>query len=267
MYYPAALPKQITLSGLETEYFDEGSGPVVLYLHCSEGPSPELALIETLTKTNRVIMPALPGFGTSETASFIKTVDDISYVVLDLIETLDLTDITVVGSSLGGWLAVELATKASPRIARLVLDNPLGLRFKTDPTEREFPDIFQDLPAQWSGYFSASEPMDGRDWPSVERDIALRAARSREMFIKVGWSPYLHNPKLAGRVHRVTVPTLILWGDQDKLATREYAEAYAKALPNASLEVVAGAGHFAFLDKPDAVASAVLAFSGSKQNA
>ncbi|MCB2064329.1 MAG: alpha/beta hydrolase, partial [Novosphingobium sp.] len=154
MYYPAALPKQITLSGLETEYFDEGSGPVVLYLHCNEGPNPELALIQSLTKTNRVVMPALPGFGTSETASFIKSVDDMSYVVLDLIEALDLNDVTVVGSSLGGWLAVELATKASPRIARLVLDNPLGLRFKTDHTERQFPDIFQDLPAQWSAYFS-----------------------------------------------------------------------------------------------------------------
>lgn len=267
MYYPAALPKQITVSGLQLEYFDEGAGPAILYLHSSEGPNPDLALIKALTKTNRVVMPALPGFGLSETASFIRSVDDMTYVLLDLIEALDLNDVTVVGSSLGGWAAVELATKASPRIGRLVLDNPLGLRFKKDPTERQFPDIYQDLPAQWSAYFSASEPMDGRDWPSVERDIALRAARSREMFVKVGWSPYLNNPKLHGRVHRVTVPVLVLWGDQDKLASRDYAEAYAAALPNAQLQVIAGAGHFAFLDKPEAVASAVLDFAGSKQNA
>jgi pimeloyl-ACP methyl ester carboxylesterase len=267
MYYPAALPKQITVSGLQIEYFDEGTGPTILYLHCNEGPNPDLALIKELAKTNRVVMPAMPGFGLSETASFIRSVDDMSYVVLDLIEALDLNDVTVVGSSLGGWAAVELATKASPRIARLVLDNPLGLRFKTDPTERQFPDIYQDLPAQWAAYFSASEPMDGRDWPSVERDIALRAARGREMFVKVGWKPYLNSPLLKGRVHRVTVPTLVLWGDQDKLANREYAEAYTAALPNAQLKVIAGAGHFAFLDKADAVASVVLEFSGSKQNA
>ncbi len=267
MYYPAALPKQITVSGLQIEYFDEGQGPVVLYLHSSEGPNPELELIKALTKTNRVVMPALPGFGISETASFIKSVDDMSYVVLDLIEALDLTDVTVLGSSLGGWLAVEVATKASPRIARLVLDNPLGLRFATDPTVREFPDIYQDLPSQWSAFFSASEPMDGRDWPSVERDIALRAARNREMFVKVGWSPYLYNRKLAGRIHRAGVPALVLWGDQDKLASHDYAQNYAAALPDASLEVIAGAGHFAFLDKPEAVASAVLAFSGNKQTA
>lgn len=267
MYYPAALPKQITVSGLHLEYFDEGTGPAILYLHCSEGPSPDLALVKALTRANRVIMPAMPGFGTSETASFIKTVDDLSYVLLDLIEALDLTDVTVVGSSLGGWAAVELATKGSNRIGRLVLDNPLGLRFKKDHTEREFPDVYQDLPAQWSAYFSASEPMDGRDWPSVERDIALRAARNREMFVKLGWSPYLHNPRLHGRLHRVTMPVLVLWGDQDRLATRDYAEAYAAALPDAQLKVIAGAGHFAFLDKSDAVASAVLDFAAAKQTA
>jgi pimeloyl-ACP methyl ester carboxylesterase len=267
MYYPAALPKQITVSGLQLEYYDEGSGPAILYLHCSEGPNPELAVVKALTKTNRVVMPAMPGFGLSETASFIRSVDDISYVLLDLIEALDLSDVTVVGSSLGGWAAVELATKASPRVARLVLDNPLGLRFATDPTVREFPDIYQDLPSQWADYFSASEPMDGRDWPSVERDIALRAARSREMFVKVGWSPYLYNPKLSGRIHRASVPALVLWGDQDKLASRDYAQSYAAALPDARLEVIAGAGHFAFLDKPEMVASAVLDFARSKQNA
>lgn len=267
MYYPGALPEKISLGGLEIEYLDAGSGPVILYLHSSEGANADLALVTELAKSNRVVMPALPGFGLSETASFIRTVDDMSYVCLDLLEALDLTEVTVVGSSLGGWLAVELATKASPRIARLVLDNPLGLRFKTDPTEKQFPDIYQDLPSEWSAYFSASEPMDGRDWPSVERDIALRAARSREMFVKVAWSPYLNNPKLSGRLHRVTVPTLVLWGDKDKLADREYAESYTAALPNASLKVIEGAGHFAFLDKPQAVASAVLEFAGSKQNA
>ena len=267
MYYPGALPKRITLGGLELEYLDEGSGPTVLYLHSSEGASADLELVRKLAKTHRVIMPALPGFGLSETASYISSVDDMSYACLDLLEVLDLQDVTVVGSSLGGWLAVELATKASDRIGRLVLDNPLGLRFRSQATERQFPDIFQDLPAQWSAYFSASEPTDERDWVSGEKDVALRAARNREAFVKVAWSPYLHNPKLSGRIHRVHVPALVLWGDQDKLASRDYAQSYADALPNAELKVIAGAGHFAFHDKPDAVASAVLEFAGQQENA
>ncbi len=134
MYYPAALPKQITVSGLQIEYFDEGQGPVVLYLHSSEGPNPELEVVKALTRTNRVVMPALPGFGTSETASFIKTVDDMSYVVLDLIEALDLTEVTVLGSSLGGWVAVELATKASPT------HRAAGARQSAGPAFRQRPD-------------------------------------------------------------------------------------------------------------------------------
>ena len=267
MYYPGALPKRITVGGLDLEYLDEGQGPVILYLHSSEGASPDIALVQQLAKTNRVVMPALPGFGLSETASYISSVDDMSYACLDLLDALDLRDVTVVGSSIGGWLAVELATKGSNRIGRLVLDNPLGLRFRSQATERQFPDIFQDLPAQWSAYFSAKEPTDERDWVSAEGDAALRAARNREAFVKVAWSPYLHNPKLSGRIHRASVPALVLWGDQDKLASREYAQSFADALPNAQLKVIAGAGHFAFHDNADAVASAVLEFAGQTQNA
>jgi pimeloyl-ACP methyl ester carboxylesterase len=267
MYYPGALPKQITLGGLKLEYLDEGQGSVILYLHSSEGANSDLELVRTLAKTHRVIMPALPGFGLSETAAHVKTVDDMSYLCLDLLEELDLRDVTVVGSSLGGWLAVELATKASDRIARLVLDNPLGLRFRKNATERQFPDLFQDLPGQWSGYFLAGSPADPREWHTVDNDTRLRAARNREAFVKVAWSPFMHNPKLAGRIHRATVPALVLWGDQDTFASKDYAQSYADALPNAELKVIAGAGHFAFHDKPDAVASAVLAFAGQPQNA
>lgn len=267
MYYPGALPKQIALGGLKLEYLDEGQGSVILYLHSSEGANSDLELVRTLAKTHRVVMPALPGFGLSETASHVKTVDDMSYVCLDLLEALDLRDVTVVGSSLGGWLAVELAAKASDRISRLVLDNPLGLRFRKDATERQFPDLFQDLPSQWSAYFLAGSPADSREWHTVDDDTRLRAARNREAFVKVSWSPYMHNPKLAGRIHRATVPALVLWGDQDAFASREYAQSYADALPNAALKVIAGAGHFAFHDKPDAVASAVLEFAGQPQNA
>jgi len=266
MYYPGALPEKTRIGGLEIEYLDKGSGPVVLYLHSSEGADPDSKLIEKLAETHRVVMASHPGFGISETAPTFSAVDDLSYFYLDLLESLDLRDVTVVGSSLGGWLAVELATKASDRIARLVLDNPLGLRFSSR-TERDFPDIFQDLPSEWTEYFLAGAPADDRDWPSASADVALRGARNREMFVKLAWSPYLHSKKLAGRVHRATMPTLVLWGDQDKLASRAYADAYVAALPNAELKVISGAGHFAFLDQPDAVAEAVRAFAGQQQNA
>jgi pimeloyl-ACP methyl ester carboxylesterase len=267
MHYPGALPKKTGVGGLEVEYLDVGAGPVILYLHSSEGADPDFPLVKALAKSHRVIMPAHPGFGLSETSEWISTVDDLSYAYLDLIEALDLRDITVVGSSLGGWLAVELATKGSDRIERLVLDNPLGLRFQGKATDREFPDVFQYLPSEWTRFFLAGAPSDDRNWAETPEDVTLRAARNREAFVKLGWSRYLHNPKLKGRLHRVKVPTLVLWGDQDGLASRPYAESYTAALPNAQLKVIPGAGHFAFHDKPDAVASAVLDFARKTENA
>lgn len=267
MHYPGALPKKTRLGGLEVEYLDVGSGPSILYLHSSEGATPELALMKRLSESHRVVMPAHPGFGLSETAPWISTVSDLSYVYLDLLEALGLKDLTLVGSSLGGWLAVELATKGSDRIGRMVLDNPLGLRFQDKATERDFPDVFQFLPSEWSRFFLAGAPADERDWASTPEAVTACAARNREAFVKLGWSPYLHSPKLKGRLHRAKMPTLVLWGDQDGLASREYAENYVAALPNAELKVIQGAGHFAFHDKPDAVASAVLDFARQTETA
>ena len=260
MYVPRALPQRRKIAGLDIEYLEKGSGPPLLYLHACEGADPDEALIHNLAKTFRVLMPAHPGFGLSETAPHFATVDDLSYFYLDLLEAWDLRDVTLVGSSFGGWLALEIAVKDSSRISRLVLDNPIGLRFK-QRTERDFVDLFQISRSAWTTMFLAGEPADTRDWSAEPEDVALRAVRNREAFTRMGWSPYLHNPRLRGRLHRVRPPALVLWGDQDRVASREYAEAYAAALPDAQLKIVPGAGHFAFHDQPDAVAEAVTAFA------
>jgi pimeloyl-ACP methyl ester carboxylesterase len=266
MYYPRALPLRRKVAGLEIEYLEAGRGPPLLYLHTGEGADPDEALIGRLAKDFRVLMPAHPGFGLSETAAHFRTVDDLSYFYLDLMEAFDLRDATVVGSSFGAWLAVELAVKDSSRIARLVLDNPLGLRFR-ERTDRDFTDIFQVPVREWSKVLLAGAPADGRDWEAEPEDVARRAVRNRESFTRMAWSPFLHSRGLRGRLHRVKPPALVLWGDQDRLATRDYAEGYVAALPDARLQVIPGAGHFAFHDKPELVADAVLAFARQPQHA
>jgi pimeloyl-ACP methyl ester carboxylesterase len=266
MYYPRALPKRGRLSGLEFEYLERGDGPPLLYLHAGEGLDPDEALLEKLSRHFRVVALAHPGFGLSEVTNQFRTVDDLSYFYLDYLDASGLKDLTVVGSSIGAWIALELATKDSTRIRSMVLDNPVGLRFGTR-TERDFIDIFQSQPADWSTLFLAGGVADDRNWEAEPEDVALRAARNREAFSRFGWSPYLHNPRLPGRLHRATAPTLVLWGDQDKVASRAYAEAYAKALPNGRLEVIKGAGHYGFHDQPAAVAEAVLAFARQPQTA
>ena len=266
MYYPRALPRRGRLSGLEYEYLERGDGPPLLYLHAGEGLDPDEALLEKLSRRFRVIAPAHPGFGLSEVTGQFRTVDDLSYFYLDLLEAEGLTDLTVVGSDIGAWIALEMAVKDVSRIGRMVFDNPIGLRFGTR-TERNFIDIFQTQPIDWSTLFLAGAPQDDRDWQAEPEDVALRGARNREAFARFGWSPYLHNPRLPGRLHRATAPTLVLWGDQDKVASRAYAQSYAAALPNGRLEVIEGAGHYGFHDQPAAVAEAVLAFARQPQSA
>jgi pimeloyl-ACP methyl ester carboxylesterase len=253
------LPKRGRLSGLEFEYLERGEGPPLLYLHAGEGLDPDEALLARLARRFRVLAPAHPGFGLSEIPRHFRTVDDLSYFYLDYLDANDLTDLTIVGSSFGAWIALEIATKDSRRIRRMVLDNPVGLRF-AGRQERDFIDLFQIPPPDWSKHFLAGAPDDARDWEAEPEDVATRAARCRESFVRFGWAPYLHSPQLTGRLHRATPPTLVLWGDQDGVASRSYAQACADALPDGRLQVIPGAGHFAFHDQPAAVAEAVFTF-------
>jgi len=266
MYYPRALPQRGKLSGLEYEYLEKGEGPPLLYLHACEGLDPDEAVLAKLARHFHVIALAHPGFGMSELPRRFRTIDDVSYFYLDVLDARGLKDLTVVGSSLGAWIALEIATKDCSRISRIVFDNPVGLRL-SERRNRDFVDIFMHPPPDWTKLFLAGAPEDDRDWSADPDDVALRAARNRETFTRLAWSPYLHNPALNWRLHRASAPALVLWGDQDKVASRRYAEAYAASLPNAQLAVIAGAGHFAFHDKPDEVAEAVLAFARQPQPA
>lgn len=262
MFYPRALPRRLTICGTSIELFEAGSGPDLLYLHAGEGADPEAPFLHQLARRFRVIMPAHPGFGLSDLPGHVSTVDDLGYFYLDLIEQLDLRDVTLVGSSVGAWLAMEIATKDRTRLARLVLDNPLGLRFG-ERTERDFFDIFHESPTEWTKFFLAGAPEDRRDWASEPEDVAMRAARNREAFTLLAWSPYLHNPKLRARLHRADLPALVLWGDQDRIASQAYAAAVADALPQGQFRTIAGAGHLANVDQPEVFADAILDFARS----
>lgn len=260
MYYPRALPDRISVRGVEIELLETGAGPTLLYLHAGEGADPDEALVARLAEHFRVVVPAHPGFGLSGLPRHFDSVDDLAYFYLDFLAQRDMRGVTMVGSSIGGWIAAAIAIKDTSRIARLVLDNPLGARFRTR-TERDFLDIFHVSPTEWSQYLLAGAPADDRDWASEAEDVALRAARNREAFTRFAWAPYLHDPKLRHRLARIDVPTLLLWGEEDRLASRSYAEAFAGAIPGARLQTIAGAGHFAFHDRPDAIAAAVVAFA------
>ena len=165
----------------------------------------------------------------------------------------------MIGCSIGGWIAAELATKAPHIIRKLVLVGPVGV--KTGPIDRlDIPDIFA-LPQAELERLLFHDPDRMRMDPSRMTDQQLTITmRNRETLALLAWEPYMHNPKLPHRLHRVTAPSLFLRGVSDGLVSADYLAAYARLLPNARIDTIAAAGHAPHVEQPEAFAAKVLAF-------
>jgi pimeloyl-ACP methyl ester carboxylesterase len=258
-------PHHIQVAGCELELFEEGSGPPLLLLHSGEGVESASPLVHELSSAFRVLAPSHPGFGATELPPHITSTDDIAYLYLDLIEKLQLRDVVLVGASFGGWLAAEIATKSSQQLSQLVLIDPVGIKV-SGREQRDILDIFA-VPAHEvarATFHDAS--LRERDHASLSDDQRLRIARNRESLLAFTWSPYMHNPKLKARLHRVSVPTLLLWGERDGIVSPEYGRQYASLLPQSQFRLIKGAGHHPEQEQPRPVARAILEFVNARQS-
>ena len=249
----------IAIAGVELELFEAGNGPPILFLHGAGGFAPEHPYVEPLSARHRLIAPSHPGFGNSSLPEWIDAVDDIAYIHLELLDRIGLDQVDVIGCSIGGWVAAELATKIPKAVRRLVLVGPVGV--KTGPVDRlDVPDIFA-LPQSTLEKLLFHDPERMRMDPARLTDEQLAVSvRNRETLALLAWEPYMHNPKLPYRLHRVTAPTLFLRGESDGLVSAAYLAAYARLLPNARTETIAAAGHAPHIEQPDAFARTVLQF-------
>jgi pimeloyl-ACP methyl ester carboxylesterase len=169
----------------------------------------------------------------------------------------------VIGCSLGGWMACELATKSPRLVRRLVLVGPVGV--KTGPIDRlDIPDIFA-LPQSKLETLLFHDPDRMRMDPSrlTDEQLAIQM-RNRETLALLAWEPYMHNPKLPHRLHRITAPTLFVRGAADGLVSAAYMDSYARLLPNAHTAAIDAAGHAPHVEQPEAFARTVLAFLESE---
>lgn len=255
----AAAATQRAINGIQIEVIECGSGRPLLFLHPEIGLLGSAPAIDRLAERARVIAPSHPGFGASAQPPDFDCIDDLAYFYLDLIEALDLTDLIVVGVSLGGWIAAEMAVKSCARLSRLVLANPVGIKI-SDRQTRDIADIFALTDEQFAelAYF---DPAVGKsDYKAMPEAQVRAVARNREATARYGWSPYLHNPKLKPRLARIRVPTLLIWGTADRILSPPYGHAYAAAIPGARLAPIERAGHFPHIEQPEAFARAILAF-------
>lgn len=248
--------------GTTLESWSKGEGERLLILHDIEYLNAPRPFTELLARDFTVITPSHPGFGNSELPENCDSVDDLTYLYLDLID--EIGPVNIIGMGFGGWIAAEVAVRCSHKLRRLVLADAVGIK----AAGRETAEIADTFVMDPGGFFEASwhDPalaakhmkLPGlAPLPEAELATLLRNRQSAALF---GWNPFMHNPKLRGRLHRIASPTLVVWGESDRIVSTEYGQAYAKSIPNASFEVIDRAGHYPYLEQPEKFAAMVTAF-------
>src|SRR5262249_54760195 len=149
----------------------------------------------------------------------------------------------VVGVSFGGWVAAEIAIKSTARLSQLVLANPVGIKVG-GREQRDIADIFAVTEDEYLGLAYHDPKVGKRDYKTMPEAEVLAASRNREATARYAWSPYMHDPKLKGRLHRIRIPTLLLWGTSDQVLSESYGRAYCAAIPGARFQSIERAGHY-----------------------
>ena len=250
----------VELPGATIEVERMGNGPPLVLLQSAEAYESGLDFVDRFAETREVFLPWAPGYGGSPLPDDVRTIDDISYIYLDLIEHYDLRDIVLVGCSLGGWIAAEIATKTCGRLSKLVLVDALGVKFGGS-YERDIEDIyFLSFDRVKAIRFAdpRRDPLD--DMTVLSEDEARQVACHRETTARLCWDPYFHNPALRRRLHRIAVPTLVLWGEEDRFVQPGYGRAYAERIPDCRFVSIEDAGHYPHIEQEDAFMDAVSMF-------
>jgi len=242
------------------EVWEAGAGDPVLYLH-GEGRATWTPFLDALAEQCHVIAPLHPGYGESTGTDQLGDVPDLVYYYLDFLDALGLRNLPLVGHGLGGMFAAELAAVQPDRFSALVLVAPMGLWLQDDPVQ----DFFAMTPAVLSAALyhdpasavavaAAETPTEG------DAMIAYHVERAKSMATAAKYLWPIPNRGLAKRLHRIAAPTLIVWGESDKIASPGYAEAFRQRIAGAEVALIPEAGHLPNEEQPARLAEAVLPF-------
>jgi pimeloyl-ACP methyl ester carboxylesterase len=239
----------IDVRGRPTEFLSAGDGEPLMFLH-GGGIVEGFDCFEPLAEDLRVIAPLRPGYGATELEPPLSGRDEEADNVCAVFDALGIERTVLVGHSLGGWLAATVAARSSDRVSALVLAAPFGL----DIPEHRGVDLSSMSPPEIAAALTNDPSIwDGR--LPTGPDPAFQAAREREQQALMRFMPGPHDPELPGILSKITTPTLLLWGDDDKVAPGGLAAEWRKAIPQASVRMFAGTGHLLFHERADAVAA------------
>ncbi|MGZ4567746.1 MAG: alpha/beta fold hydrolase [Blastococcus sp.] len=250
----------IVVAGARMRVLAAGTGAPLLYLHGVGDLGGWLPALGMLAETSAVLRPDHPGFNGSDDDAAITSVAGLAARHLDLLDALGVDRVDVVGTSLGGWVAAELALRAPERVRSLVLVDAAGL--PTPPSTASMFELDPDeLLARTCG--DAASVAAGRQREAAVRaDAQLLAARARnaDAALRLAGGPRLADPGLAARLPGIVAPALVVWGSDDGLVPVELADQWSALLPDARRHVIDGAGHLPFVDRPEEFVGAVRDF-------
>ncbi|KJC60161.1 hypothetical protein UP10_14945 [Bradyrhizobium sp. LTSPM299] len=244
---------------MHLSFAEAGAGRCFLLLHGGAGPASMYGLAESLSANARAVVPIHPGFNGTPRPERFGRIDDLVLAYLSLIERLDLRDVVLVGNSVGGWIAAEMALRLSPRLAGAVLINSVGIDAGTTP-ELSIVDPTAVPPAERAPLafhnpekfaFAASTPEAAA--AMLDNQKALRAYAGE---------PFMHEPTLLSRLAKMPIPTLVIWGESDRIVRPDYGRLLASSIPHSRYAPVAAAGHFPQIEQLEEVERLISDFVG-----
>jgi pimeloyl-ACP methyl ester carboxylesterase len=252
--------ESVTVDGspIEVSLTDQGSGRPFLLLHGGAGPQSVAGFADLLASSHpaRVLTPIHPGFNGTPRPSQVDDIRSLARLYSSLVERLDLADVTVVGNSIGGWIAAELALLANPRISRVVLVNAVGLHLPADPIA-DFFSLTMDQVADLAYYKPAKFRIDINNLPEPAR--VIMSSNRETLLTYAGTSMY--DDTLAGRLPAIAIPTLVVWGTADQMVPLAHAHQYVDSIPGAQLNLIDTAGHLPQLETPQQLVNDLWAWS------
>jgi len=239
-------------------FTERGEGRPFLLLHGGAGPVSVEKFADLLAGAEpaRVIVPLHPGFGGTPRPAGLASIKDLAAVYARLLEDLDLGGVTVVGNSIGGWIAAEIALLGSPRVSGVVLVDAAGLKLAAEPAA-DFFSLTMDQVAELSYYRPDAFRINLDSLP----DAAKAAMAGNRAALAVYGGEGMADASLLGRLPAITVPALVAWGAADRMIPPAHGEAYAGAIPGARFHLVTEAGHLPQLETPDELLKVITEFA------
>ena len=246
------------IGAVELTVTERGAGHPVLLLHGGGGPLTVNPWADRLAGAEhaRVLTPVHPGFNATPRPAALDSVAALALTYVNLLEALDLEDVTVVGNSIGGWIAAEMAVLGSPRVSSYVLVDAVGIEVPGHPVA----DFFSLTPAELAARSYHDPATYGID-PAKLPPEARAAMLGNRAAIQVYAGQAMTDPGLAGRLSGVTTPALVVWGEADRIGDPDFGRAFAAAIPGAEFTLLPETGHMPQIETPDALVKVVWAFA------